>query len=143
MASVNFSTRARLNIKIIKNLTLILVLLFIILSPFICYSADNLQNAFSTPLKTAAVDGAGYGDSLTAEKFISLLITMALSFIGVIFLVLAIYGGFIWMMARGNEEEVTKAKNIIQNSIIGLIVVIGAYAISRYIIIYLGNATLK
>ena len=44
-----------------------------------------------------------------------------------------IYGGFIWMNSRGNEQDVEKAKNIIRNSIIGLLIVIAAYAITKFV----------
>lgn len=138
MDSVNNNARS------IINLLLFIILVGLFLSADVCYAA-NLKDAFLTPLFDAAGSkGAGYDTSVTGpEKMISTIITTVLSFIGVIFLVLAIYGGFIWMMARGNEEEVTKAKNIIQNAIIGLVVVIAAYGISWYIINALGAATLQ
>jgi cbb3-type cytochrome oxidase subunit 3 len=56
-----------------------------------------------------------------------------LAFIGIIFFVLMIYGGFTWMMAKGNEQEVAKAKNLIYSAVIGLIIVLAAYAITVYI----------
>ena len=56
-----------------------------------------------------------------------------LSFIGVVFLILMIYGGFMWMLARGNEQEVAKAKDLIFAAVIGLIIVLSAYAITSYI----------
>ena len=56
-----------------------------------------------------------------------------LSFIGIIFFILIIYGGFSWMTARGNEQEVTKAKELIYAAVIGLIIVLAAYAITAYI----------
>jgi cbb3-type cytochrome oxidase subunit 3 len=56
-----------------------------------------------------------------------------ISFVGVVFLALIIYGGVIWMLARGNETEVTRAKNIILYAVIGLVVVLGAYAITTLI----------
>lgn len=64
---------------------------------------------------------------------IGVIIGVILSFLGVIFLLLIIYGGFLWMTAAGNEEKVTKAKKIIQNSIVGLIIVIAAYAITVFV----------
>lgn len=60
-------------------------------------------------------------------------IGVGLSLIGVIFLILMIYSGFLWMLARGNETEVTKAKDLIQAAIIGLIIVLAAYAITQYV----------
>ena len=105
-------------------------------------AVDNLKNAFNAPLKNAAA-GAGYNETATTEGVASLIISTILSFLGVIFLVLAIYGGYIWMIARGNEQEVEKAKSIVQNSVIGLIIVVGAYAISWYVINVLGGVALN
>ena len=56
-----------------------------------------------------------------------------LSIFGVIFLILVVYGGYRWMMARGNEDEVTKARDVIRNAIIGLILTMAAFAISVFI----------
>jgi TRAP-type C4-dicarboxylate transport system permease small subunit len=61
------------------------------------------------------------------------IIGVGLSLIGVAFFILMIYGGFIWMFARGNEQEVTKAKDIIISATIGLVIVLSAYAITRFI----------
>jgi len=61
------------------------------------------------------------------------IIGIALSFIGVIFLILMIYAGISWMTASGNQEKVTKAKDLIINAIIGLIIVLAAYAITSFI----------
>ena len=65
---------------------------------------------------------------------IGTMINIALSFLGVIFLLLTIYGGYTWMMASGNEQTVAKAKGIIFNAIIGLLVVLAAYTITNFII---------
>jgi hypothetical protein len=141
MVIISKSNRKRLGVTI-------LVLFIFFLNISICFAADNLNKAFGTGSKlnqAAGSAGAGYNtaSTVTVDSMISLVITTALSFIGVIFLVLAIYGGFIWMMARGNEQEVEKAKAIIQNSLIGLVVVLAAYAISYYVISKLGGTTLK
>ena len=45
-----------------------------------------------------------------------------------------IYGGYIWMMARDNEQEVTRAKNLITAAVIGVVVIVLAYAISFFVI---------
>ena len=58
------------------------------------------------------------------------IVGVALSFVGVIFLVLMIAGGIMWMVSNGNEEKVGKAKNLIVAAIIGLIVVLAAYALT-------------
>jgi len=104
---------------------------------------DNLNRAFNIPLFNAAKN-AGYNINQTGpESMISKVITTALTFVGVIFLVLAIYGGYIWMIARGNEQEIEKAKNTLIAAIIGMVIVVAAYAISYYVINALGGAALK
>ena len=107
--------------------------------------ALSLKDAFGEPLTdVAGGQGAGYKTSgVNVETLIGLGIATVLSFVGVIFLILAIYGGYIWMIARGEEEKVTKAKDTLTAAIIGLVIVIAAYAISWYIINALGGAALK
>lgn len=56
-----------------------------------------------------------------------------LSFLGVIFMALVLYGGILWMTARGNESQVDKAKELLVNAIIGLIIVLAAYAITAFV----------
>lgn len=129
---------------VIKKIIIFVLLIFVFNINF-CFAA-NLKDAFGKPLQDAAgSEGAGYntGSEATVESMAALIIKTALSFIGVIFLLLAIYGGYTWMSAHGNEQEVEKAKNIIISAIIGLIVVIAAYAASWYIINILGSKALK
>src|SRR3989339_514292 len=56
-----------------------------------------------------------------------------LSLLGIIFIGLVIYGGYNWMTARGDEAKVNKAKEVIQNAVIGLIITISAYAIWDFV----------
>ena len=56
-----------------------------------------------------------------------------LTFLGVIFLLLMIYGGVTWMTAAGDEKKVTKAKELITAAVIGLVVVLSAYALTTYL----------
>ena len=53
-----------------------------------------------------------------------------LGLLGVIFLVLIIWGGFKWMTAGGNEDQVMKAKTYIRNSAIGLSIILLARTIT-------------
>ncbi len=57
----------------------------------------------------------------------------ALRLVGIAFLVLMVYGGFIWMTARGNDAEIDKAKETIIAAVIGLLIVVGAYALTNFI----------
>lgn len=68
------------------------------------------------------------------EIIIGEILQGAMLLIGVLFGILVIYGGYLWMTARGNDETVKKAIGILQTAIIGFIVVASAYAISDFII---------
>ena len=61
------------------------------------------------------------------------IIGIGLSFIGLIFFILMIYGGFLWMFARGEGAQVTKAKDLIEAASIGLIIILSAYAITSWL----------
>ncbi|MEA2088764.1 MAG: hypothetical protein U9O55_02920 [Patescibacteria group bacterium] len=91
-------------------------------------------------------DGAGYeavnedGDVYFADK-LGGFIKIFLTFLGIVFLILIMYGGFLWMTAEGNEQQVEKAKQTIVNSTIGIVIVMLAYAITWFVIMKLGDAT--
>jgi len=70
---------------------------------------------------------------LTLPEIIGRIINVGLTLLGIIFLVLIIYGGFVWLLARGRDEEVQKAQKVIETSVIGLIVIILAFAISKFV----------
>jgi len=69
------------------------------------------------------------------------IIRVALGFLGVVALVLILYGGFVWMTAGGNEEKIQKAKKILVNAAIGLAIILSAYAIASFVINALVSAT--
>lgn len=88
---------------------------------------ESLKGAFS-------VDEVNkYDSGFYLSTRVGLIIGAVLSFIAVIFMILVIYAGILWMTARGNEQQVERAKTLLVQSIIGLIIVFSAYAITRFI----------
>lgn len=71
------------------------------------------------------------------SDIIARVIFIALSILAVIFIVITIIAGYQWMTAGGNEEQVAKAKKNISNAVIGLIIILAAYAITWFIFTYL------
>lgn len=66
-------------------------------------------------------------------RIVAVVIQAFLGLLGVIFLVLMITAGYKWMTASGNEERITEAKDTIWRAVIGLIVTVGAYAITYFV----------
>lgn len=63
-----------------------------------------------------------------------------LAFLGVVFFVLILYAGLGWILSMGNEEKIKQSKDMIIAAILGLIVVLGAYAITMLIPMIFKNA---
>jgi hypothetical protein len=100
-------------------------------------AALNLTNAFtnsdvSSPFG-GLVAGAHYTTSANALTIAGAIISVVLSALGVTFIILMVYGGYTWMIARGEEQKVTKAKDTLTAAVIGLIIIIAAYAISYFV----------
>lgn len=68
-------------------------------------------------------------DELFFVEALGSVVFTLLSFTGLVFTALILYGGYHWMLARGNESEIDKAKAIIRSAIIGLIVTLASYSV--------------
>lgn len=68
-------------------------------------------------------------------------VNVFLGLLGTIFLILILYGGFLWMTAAGNEERIKKATQVIGRAVIGLIIVAMAYGITYFVLRAVTNAT--
>ena len=98
----------------------------------------NLQKSL------ANVGEAGYGSKVAPPLplLVGQIISQILALLGVLFLALTVYAGYRWMMARGNEQEVEKAKETLKTGVIGMGIMLGAYAISNLVVNNLVNQTL-
>ena len=72
---------------------------------------------------------------------IARIIRTAMSLLGIIAVLIILYGGFKWMTAAGSDEAVGDAKKIITAGIIGLVIILTAYAIASFVINSLVTAT--
>lgn len=68
-------------------------------------------------------------------------IKVVLGFLGTIAVVLIIVAGFQWMTAAGSEDKIAKAKKIMTAAVIGLVIVLMAYALSTFVINAIISAT--
>ena len=99
---------------------------------------NEMSNKIMEVLKATA-EAAGFSEPRSMPEIIGALIGTFLSLLGIIFLVLILYGGFIWMISGGNEFKVAKAKKILTNAVIGLIIVLSAYSITYFVFNSLHN----
>lgn len=82
----------------------------------------------------AAAPAEYKGSNTNLQSIVAGLIQAALSLVGVLLLIFMIYAGFLWMTAQGDSKQVDKAKGIIQNAVVGLIIIFSAYAIANFVL---------
>lgn len=90
--------------------------------------------------------GLQYGEatglgSKDVRETIAQIIRVALGLLGIVAVVIILVGGFKWMTAGGNEEQVGEAKKWIFSGVIGLVIILSAYALASFIITQLVAAT--
>lgn len=128
-----------------RTVTLALVLAAALALPALAQDANLGQTALDG--LGQAAEGAGYNpdvDEGGSGFFIGSLVrifNVTLSVIGLLFFVLIMRGGFVWMTARGNEDEIGRAKKILSAAIGGLVVVVLAQALALFMLEIFGTAT--
>lgn len=113
-----------------KYQKILIVSVLLLVGFFIFYQATSA--AVFGGLESAR-RSAGFSEETSLEARIGSIISIVLGFVGVIFLGLTLYGGLIWMIARGNDQEIEKAKKLIEAAVIGLAIVFAAYAITYFV----------
>ncbi|MFW5888707.1 MAG: pilin [Patescibacteria group bacterium] len=117
-----------------------------ILAGTVIFLIAFLSCCFFIPAKKISADNYGLDETANnafeenipfenegPPEIIGSIIGAILSFIGVLFFILMIYGGVTWMTAAGNQQQIDKAKNLIISAVIGLIIVMAAYALTSFI----------
>ena len=103
-------------------------------------SPTNAQlDAQNTGL-AATAGQAGYGDApVEVPVVIGRIIAIGIGLIGLILFLFIIWGGFMWITASGDPTKIQKAQGIIINAVIGVVVVLTAYAVTNFAIGQLTN----
>lgn len=111
-----------------KKIFIVLSLLLVPISNV--FAIGNLNSAAGNLTPAAATAGYQEGNigNITGE-----IINTALSLVGIIFLALMVYAGYLWMTARGEESQIETAKKIVSSAIIGLVLTMSAYAITTLV----------
>ena len=123
MKNKNFSNRFWLK----KVTTLALAGLVVIFILGLTLPALALQ----TGIEYGTITGLGVQDiRISLMKIVRVI----LGFVGIIALLIIIYAGFVWMTSAGNPERIDYAKRTLRNAVIGLIIILSAFAIVSFII---------
>lgn len=114
-----------------KKIIVFFALVLVCVVPLSVY-ADN-YGIENTVRSTGGLLPTSIGGANTVPEFIGVIIRTVLSLLAIVFFLLIFYAGILWMTARGNQSIVDKSKSMMEGAIIGLIIVMASYAISRFV----------
>ena len=116
--------------QILKKATIFIMLLLLI-APVAMHalpvSAQNLGLPYAQNLGLADTTQDPRDAAVNIVKYL-------MTFLGIIAVIVILYGGFVWLTAGGNEDKVAKAKKLIVAGIIGLIIILASFAIVQFIV---------
>ncbi len=129
-----------------KKLIPILALFSLLLFPVATMAQDILQLGLDDQTVEENMDyfASDFGQDTGGSDLVGIIgniVRIVLTLLGVVVLVIIVYAGFLWMTAGGNEDQVKKAKQWLINAIIGLALILAAYAISSFVVTNLSSAT--
>lgn len=114
-----------------RVLFFVFCMLFLVFQPSVCfaaYTAGDAQNFLNEANKGAGVEQT---DVYTISARI---VQVGLGIVGLVFFILIFYAGYKWLTARGEEESIKNARGTIIASIIGLMIVVGSYAATNFVV---------
>lgn len=111
---------------------------FILASAIFLLSNFVLAADVDTGIDYAA--GTGLSNDQDIRVTIAKIIRIVIGFLGIIAVSLIMYAGWVWMTSEGNEEKIEQAKKILTNAVIGLAIILSAFAIVSFIINVLGGS---
>lgn len=123
-----------------KKLFVYVILLVSFLAPFTAAEA-SLRTDFRNAVKNAKIVGTGEGAAFPSlSSAIGRILQSLLAFIGTLILVVVIYAGFLWATSSGNEEKIKRAKGMLVNGVIGLIIIVTSAYLVGFVVDLLQGA---
>ena len=119
----------------IKKTVFFSLLAWLLVGPLALAQQPTLANTGQLDQQDVAFfNSAGLPANVSLTRMIANIIEVALSFVGVILIILIIYAGFLWMTSAGNQEKISKARKIMVAAVVGVVIVFSAYAITVFVI---------
>ena len=98
------------------------------LAPLALAARANAQVSIDFPSNFAGFS------SHDLKETIANIVRIIVGFLGIITIIIILAGGFKWMTSGGSEDKIAEAKKLISAGVVGLVVVLAAYAIASFVI---------
>lgn len=128
--------------KHLKSILSLFVLITILILPYFVFAQSPLET-----LKDVQ-PGSGYEPSgeqgqASIGSITGYVINGFFSLLGIIFIILMLLGGYYYMIAGGDQAKVDKGLAYIRRGVIGLIIIVGSYAIWTFVLEKLINRSVN
>jgi TRAP-type C4-dicarboxylate transport system permease small subunit len=121
--------------KKLLSLAVVLGLISILVLPVMA----NAQDFLATGLES--FEACTELPTSNLQATVANILNAALGLLGLVAVVIILIGGFKWMTAMGNEENVKKARQLIIQGVIGLIIIVLAFSIAQFVLNAITSAT--
>ncbi len=120
--------------KISKHLMSLAIVSLLVLPIFAVNAQVDPNTAYGITATNDALNGVLGTSNSDPRETAGKIIQLALGFLGLIAVVIVLFGGFKWMTAAGNEDKVEEAKKVLGAGVIGLFIVLAAWGLSSWVI---------
>lgn len=111
----------------------------ILLLPTTGFAAEGLEASKEALGKIKTEIGTDVSSDL--PTLIGGIIRVVLGVLGIFFVIYVVYAGYLWMTAGGEVAKVDKSKKMLGQAVIGIVIIVAAYAISEFVISQIISAT--
>lgn len=116
-----------------KRFFLTFSLLSCLLFPTLAFAQDYRSDVVKQTEAFAGTEGANYGSPRDPRLIVAYTIQILLTAIGMLFLGYTVYAGYVIMMARGDDAEITKGRETLKTAVMGVVIVLSAYSITLFV----------
>ena len=119
------------------------IIFFSIIFSIFLFTPQTVEASAASTLSSGADTTAGQAglESTDINVTIASIVGNLLSMIGVLFFILMLYGGILWMTARGDTDQTQKAMNTLIAATVGIVIVLASYAITDFVLGSIGGGS--
>ncbi len=100
-------------------------------------NAQGLINPEDNPQKISVATGG----QTNARQLVLTILNFFLGFLGLLAVIMIIYGGFLYVSAAGDQGKIDNGKKIIMYSIVGIIIILLSFAIVNTVLSGIGTGS--
>lgn len=112
---------------------LLVIIISLCLAPVVALAVDPFEQVKQIGEKVDSLPQSAVTSSATPQEIIVKVVRYFLTFVGIFMTISVLYAGFQWMTSGGEAEKIDKAKSRLKYSVLGLLIVLSAYAIVIFV----------